>query len=67
MPIVLRDIPELSPNLQACFIRLASPSWMGHVNKYDIYNDDSPGLTLLEAMKLSAERDMIAQQYTNNF
>ncbi|MFA6808410.1 MAG: triphosphoribosyl-dephospho-CoA synthase [Eubacteriales bacterium] len=48
-------------------IRLASPSGMGDVEEYDVNKDDFPRLTLLEAMKLSAKRDMIAQQYTNNF
>lgn len=48
-------------------IRLASPSGMGHVPEHDLYSDGSPEITLLEAMKLAADRDMVAKQYVNNF
>lgn len=48
-------------------IRFAAPSGMGEVREHDVAQEESPGITLLEAMRLAAERDMIAQQYQNNF
>ncbi|MEL7564888.1 MAG: triphosphoribosyl-dephospho-CoA synthase, partial [Dehalobacterium sp.] len=48
-------------------IRLAAPSGMGEVQEHDVAREEAPGITLLEAMKLAAERDMIARQYLNNF
>jgi len=48
-------------------IRLAAPAGMGHVESYDVYREDYPEITLLEAMRLAAERDLIAQQYVTNF
>ncbi|NLI91666.1 MAG: triphosphoribosyl-dephospho-CoA synthetase [Peptococcaceae bacterium] len=48
-------------------IRLANPSGMGRVNAHDVFQDESPEITLLEAMNLSAERDLIARQYKEHF
>jgi len=48
-------------------IRLASPAGMGKVKEYDVYQDEYPQITLLEAMKPAAERDLIARQYLENF
>ena len=46
-------------------IRLARPGGMGKVTEADVA--DSPRVTLLEAMRLAEQRDLIAQQYTNGF
>ncbi|KUO65949.1 MAG: hypothetical protein APF84_01430 [Gracilibacter sp. BRH_c7a] len=48
-------------------IRLASPSGMGKVKEHDVFNEQSADIPLQEAMKLAADRDMIARQYINNF
>lgn len=46
-------------------IRLASPGGLGDAPEQDVR--DTPTVTLLEAMKLAADRDMIARQYANGF
>ncbi len=46
-------------------IRLAQPGGLGKVSNQDIANE--PTATLLEAMALAAERDVIARQYVNGF
>ena len=47
-------------------IREASPGGMGEVDEYDVH-EHAPAITLLEAMRPAAERDMIAQQYMDGF
>lgn len=47
-------------------IRLASPSGMGQVEAADVYAAEEPDIPLVEAMKLAAHRDLIAQEYTTN-
>ena len=46
-------------------IRLAAPGGLGDAPSQDVH--DEPTVTLLEAMKLAADRDMIARQYANGF
>lgn len=46
-------------------IRLAAPGGLGDAPEQDVR--DEPTVTLLEAMKLAADRDMIARQYANGF
>jgi len=46
-------------------IRLASPGGMGKSKTQDLHAE--PTVTLLEAMALAADRDMIARQYANGF
>ncbi len=46
-------------------IRLAQPGGMGRAARYDL--SDRPPPSLLDAMRESAERDMIARQYAENF
>jgi triphosphoribosyl-dephospho-CoA synthase len=46
-------------------IRLAHPGGMGQVETQDV--SGSPTVTLLEAMRLAADRDLIARQYADNF
>jgi triphosphoribosyl-dephospho-CoA synthase len=48
-------------------IRLASAGGLGRTNEADVNDDPSPKLTLVEAMRLAADRDLIARQYSNNF
>jgi triphosphoribosyl-dephospho-CoA synthase len=46
-------------------IRLASPGGLGDAPEQDVREE--PTVTLLEAMKLAAARDMVARQYANGF
>jgi triphosphoribosyl-dephospho-CoA synthase len=46
-------------------IRLASPGGLGDAPEQDVREE--PTVTLLEAMRLAADRDMVARQYANGF
>jgi triphosphoribosyl-dephospho-CoA synthase len=46
-------------------IRLANPGGLGRVDREDVAT--APSVTLLEAMRLAADRDGIAAQYTSGF
>lgn len=46
-------------------IRLAAPSGLGQVEQADVASTAT--LSLQEAMRLAADRDLIARQYTNGF
>lgn len=46
-------------------IRLARPGGLGKVAAGDV--TEAPTLTLVEAMRLGAERDLVARQYVNEF
>jgi len=46
-------------------IRLANPGGLGGAPEKDVRAE--PTVTLLEAMKLAADRDMVARQYANGF
>lgn len=46
-------------------IRLANPGGLGRVEREDVAS--APSVTLLEAMRLAADRDRIATQYTSGF
>ena len=46
-------------------IRLAAPGGLGHAPKEDVKND--PTVTLVEAMRLAADRDGIAREYADSF
>ncbi|MGL6096167.1 MAG: triphosphoribosyl-dephospho-CoA synthase [Fimbriiglobus sp.] len=46
-------------------IRLAAPGGLGDAPEQDVRAE--PTVTLLEAMRLAADRDMVARQYANGF
>jgi triphosphoribosyl-dephospho-CoA synthase len=46
-------------------IRIASPGGLGDAPEQDVREE--PTVTLLEAMRLAADRDMVARQYANDF
>jgi triphosphoribosyl-dephospho-CoA synthase len=46
-------------------IRLANPGGLGEVPDQDVRGE--PTVTLLEAMRLASDRDLIARQYANGF
>jgi triphosphoribosyl-dephospho-CoA synthase len=48
-------------------IRLANAGGLGRTDKADVFSDAPLKLTLVEAMRLAADRDLIARQYTNDF
>ncbi len=48
-------------------IRLAQPGGLGSVEEADVKDATAPEISLLDAMQLAAERDLVARQYTNNF
>jgi len=58
-------------------IRTAQPGGLGkvdeadvndtYVNDTDLNDTEAPEISLLEAMQLAADRDLIARQYTNDF
>jgi triphosphoribosyl-dephospho-CoA synthase len=64
----LRNLRKLSvSDTQKVYeaIRLANPGGLGDAPEQDVR--DEPTVTLLEAMKLAADRDMVARQYANGF
>jgi triphosphoribosyl-dephospho-CoA synthase len=48
-------------------IRLAHPGGLGRVGAADVHDPAPPTVTLIEAMRLASERDLVARQYTNHF
>ena len=48
-------------------IRLASPTGMGQVKEYDVYEEKVPYINLLDAMKQAADHDLVARQYLEGF
>jgi len=62
---VLAGLTRLDAELAYEAIRLAHPGGMGRVDDQDV--GTSPTLTLLEVMRLAADRDLIAQQYATDF
>ena len=57
------DVGETKQLYEA--IRLANPGGLGEAPEQDVREE--PTVTLLEAMKLAADRDMVARQYANGF
>lgn len=48
-------------------IRLIQPGGLGEAPEADVRSPPPPGLTLLDAMRLGAERDLVARQYGDDF
>lgn len=48
-------------------IRVVQPGGLGRVDEADVNAAEAPSITLLEAMQLAAERDLVARQYVNSF
>jgi triphosphoribosyl-dephospho-CoA synthase len=48
-------------------IRLAMPGGLGQVDNADVHSDPPANLTLVDVMRLAAERDRVARQYINQF
>jgi len=48
-------------------IRLAAPGGLGSADRADVNSPDPPSTTLTEAMRLAADRDLVARQYAHEF
>jgi triphosphoribosyl-dephospho-CoA synthase len=48
-------------------IRVSSAGGLGRAKEADVAADPPPGLTVVDAMRLAADRDLVARQYTNRF
>jgi len=48
-------------------IRIAQPGGLGNVEEADVHGSSVPEISLVEAMTLAADRDLIARQYVNDF
>lgn len=48
-------------------IRLSAAGGLGNAREADVHDDVPPGLRLVDAMKMAADVDLVARQYTNNF
>ncbi|KIX12136.1 triphosphoribosyl-dephospho-CoA synthase [Dethiosulfatarculus sandiegensis] len=66
LAFVLADLDEKDALLAYRAINLANPSGLGEVDDQDVAKEPS-GITLLQAMELSRNRDQIARQYVNGF
>jgi triphosphoribosyl-dephospho-CoA synthase len=62
---VLRGLTQRDAHFVYEAIQVAQPGGLGEVPEQDVRNE--PTVTLLEAMKLAADRDMVARQYANGF
>ncbi len=47
-------------------IRISAASGLGHTETADVF-EEPPNITLVEAMRLAAHRDLVARQYANHF
>lgn len=48
-------------------IRVSGAGGLGRADQADVFVDVPPDLTLAGAMRLAADRDLVARQYTNSF
>jgi triphosphoribosyl-dephospho-CoA synthase len=48
-------------------IRVSGAGGLGSADKADIFSEAPSGLNLVEAMRLAADRDLVARQYINQF
>jgi triphosphoribosyl-dephospho-CoA synthase len=62
---ILRDLSVQDTRLVYQAIRRANPGGLGDAPEQDVREE--PTVTLLDAMKLAADRDMVARQYANGF
>lgn len=62
---VLQSLDEQDARQVYEAIRLAQPGGLGRVAEADVHS--APPSDLLRAMRLAADRDLVARQYTNNF
>lgn len=61
----MKNLTDIDAKYVYDAIRLANPGGLGDAPEQDVRR--APTVTLLEAMKLAAGRDMVARQYANGF
>jgi triphosphoribosyl-dephospho-CoA synthase len=64
---VLRQLSTEDARLAYDAIRLAQPGGLGDAPEADVNAAEAPPITLAEAMRLAADRDLVARQYANEF
>ncbi len=64
---VLEGLTQVDARLAFEAIRLACPGGLGDAAEADVNSTNAPEITLLEAMRLAADRDLVARQYVNDF
>ena len=67
VPQVLDRLTEADTRDVYEAIRLAQPGGLDEVDSADVREPPPAGLSLVEAMRLAAERDSVALQYVNHF
>ncbi len=65
LPAVLGSLDEDDARRVYDAIRLAAPGGLGSVSQADVAG--LPSVSLIAAMQLAADRDLVARQYTNGF
>jgi triphosphoribosyl-dephospho-CoA synthase len=58
--------PEDTRHVYAA-IRASAAGGLGRVEQADVADDPPPAVTLVEAMRFAADRDLVARQYCNEF
>jgi triphosphoribosyl-dephospho-CoA synthase len=64
---VLERLTEHDARLAYEAIRSSGAGGLGHTAKADVFSDAPISISLCQAMSLSADRDLVARQYTNGF
>jgi triphosphoribosyl-dephospho-CoA synthase len=64
---VLCDLTRIDTRAVYEAIRLANAGGLGIASEADVEDDPAPNLSLIDVMRLAAERDLVARQYTNSF
>src|SRR4051812_13725287 len=64
---VLAGLSEIDTRDVYESIRLANAGGLGQTNAADVHSDPPADLTPVAAMRMAADRDLIARQYTNTF
>lgn len=64
---VLASLDQQDTNKTFEAIRVAQPGGLGKVEEADVNASEAPSISLVEAMHLAADRDLIARQYSNAF
>ncbi len=64
---ILGSLTSKDTKLAYQAISTAQPGGLGKVDQADVNCSEPPSISLVEAMHMAAERDLIARQYTNGF
>jgi triphosphoribosyl-dephospho-CoA synthase len=64
---VLSSLTREDAQLEYQAIRLSRAGSLGSVERADVRAEPPPEISLVDAMQLAADRDLVARQYTNEF